>query len=114
MTYEELEALGEMNEADAERAETMTAAVEDTLEANSFRNMPRSVRIAGLGFGCMEISCHDGVFTVVRNNGAGLDRLFDTDSERKCFCALISAIYGLRKPEGFAEEEYERLFGGRD
>ena len=48
----------------------------------------------------------------MRNNGAGLDRLFDTDSARKCFCTLISSIYGLRKPESFAEEEYERLFGG--
>ena len=112
MTYEELEALRDMNDDDAERAEEMACAIEDTLAANSFKNMPRSAHIAGLGYGCMEIFCRGGVYTVVRNNGAGLDRLFDTDSARKCFCTLISSIYGLRKPEGFAESEYERLFGG--
>jgi hypothetical protein len=110
MTYEELDELREMSEEDAAAAEEFAAAVESTFAENSFRNMPRSVRFTGAGFGCMEIFCHGGRYTVVRNNGAGLDRLPEAP-RRECFISLISAVYGLRKPEDFAEKEYERLFG---
>ena len=111
MTYEELEALrNKMTEEDAEAAEDMASALEQVLEENSFRRMPRSVRTAGLGFGCMEIFRHGGVYTVVRNNGSGLDKLPAYGSAEKCFVSLVSAIYGVSKPKGFAKEQYERFF----
>ena len=112
MTYKELEALrNEMTDEDAEAAEEMTAALEQVLAENSFRRMPRSVRTVGLGFGCMEIFRHGGVYTVIRSNGTGLDKLPDYENAADCFISLVSAIYGVSKPKGFAAEQYERFFG---
>ena len=114
MTYEEIDRLREMSDEDAERAWKMTAAVERVLEENSFRGMPRSVRTAGLGYGCMEIFCRKGKYMVVRNNGIGLGMLPPYESEKDCFTSLVSSLFGLRKPKDFAEKEYSRIFGIKD
>lgn len=110
MTYNELDTLRNMSDPDAELAEELTAAVEQVLADHPFKRMPRSVRFLGAGFGCMEIFCRDGVFTVVRNNGAGLDCLFEVKGLKRAFCAVIELIYSGREGESFAEERYKELF----
>ena len=110
MTYEDLVSLRDMSDEDAERAWEMTAAVEQVLEENSFRGMPRSVRTAGLGYGCMEIFCRGGKYMVVRNNGLGLGMLPPYESAKECFMSLVTSLFGLRKPKDFAEKQYLRIF----
>lgn len=111
MTYNDLDLMRDMSGADAELAEELTDAVEQVLSEYSFKNMPRSVRFLGAGFGCMEIFCRDGVFTVVRNNGVGLDVLLEAKGLRNAFCSLIELIYGGRMETDFAAERFNELFG---
>lgn len=111
MTYNKLDQLRAMNEKDAELAEGLTDAVEKVLSDHSFKQMPRTVRFLGAGFGCMEIFCRDEVFIVVRNNGAGLDVVLEAKGLRNAFCSLIELIYSGRKNAVFAAERFDELFG---
>lgn len=113
MTYNDLDSIRDMNEKDAGLAEEFTDAIEQVLSEYSFKNMPRSVRFLGAGYGCMQIFCNDDVYTLVRNNGSDLDILFEIKGAKSAFISIIDLIYGNRNGYGFAEERFKELFGDR-
>lgn len=111
MTYEQLEKLRNMTPEEADKAADLAAAAEAVIAEHPFKDRPRSLRFLGAGFGCMEVFCNDGVFTVVRNNGEDLDPILELPDFRHAFIALIKLIYEGRQPESFAEEQYDEIFG---
>ena len=93
MTYEELEKLRQMTDEEASLAADLAAAAEAVIAEHPFKGRPRSLRFLGAGFGCMEIFCSGGVFTVVRNNGEELDPILELTDFRHTFISLIKLIY---------------------
>ena len=112
MNYAPLEELNNMSDNDAQQCEELISALETVLEREPFKNMPRSFRFLGAGYGCMQIFCSNGLFKVLRNNGQDIDVILECDDIEKTFCKLISMIYGTRKPDSFAHEQYDQLFSG--
>lgn len=106
MTYEELDGLRKSDGEEAELAEELTGLIEDTLQKYPFRNRPRSVRFLGAGYGCIEVFCCNGEFTVLRNNGNEPQIIMKSDCRdglEKAYRALVSLIYAGRKPEDIEE-----------
>ena len=110
MTYDQLDDLRKMTKEEAALATDLAAAIEAVLNEYPFKHKPRSMRFLGAGFGCMEIFCNNGVFTVVRNNGEELDTILELTDFKHTFISLIKLIYEGRQPDSFAEERYNDIF----
>ncbi|MCD8095358.1 MAG: hypothetical protein LUE12_04440 [Ruminococcus sp.] len=110
MNYEKLEVLKPKTDEEAQLAAELADAVETTIENNSFKGRPRSVRFLGAGLGCMEFFYHDGCFYAARNTGEDIDIIELTDDLKGSFIEIIMRIYRGREDENFVKNLADELF----
>ncbi len=103
MTYEQIDEYRPAGDDELELSQTLTLAVEYTLEQHPFKGMPRFVRLLGAGLGCLELFYHEGRFYAARNNSVDIDLIELGDDLKSAYCELISRLYRGRKPDNFAE-----------